>query len=300
MELVKTQPAVKDYLWGGTKLKKWGKKAPFDHIAECWELSFNPAGPTLVEGGENDGKPLMEVASSEDIGSRPASFPFFPVLVKFIDAQENLSVQVHPSDAYALKAEHQYGKTEMWHILEAEEGAGLYLGFRRDVSLEEVEAALKEGNLLSLLNFVRVHPGENYFIPSGTVHAIGAGVTLIEIQQNSTLTYRLYDYDRVGKDGKKRELHIEKALKVLDLKAYNPPRFKAPLIGECPYFASFSFPVRSLLVEAPKTTFYSLSFFNGEGTFGPYSYKHGDTFFLPAGRKAALEGTGEVVLTEVK
>ncbi len=300
MELVKTKPACKDYIWGGTKLKSWGKEAPSDAIAECWELSFNDSGPTLIDGGEYNNKPLKDVATKEDIGSISASFPFFPVLIKFIDSASNLSVQVHPSDAYALEHEHQYGKTEMWHILEAEKGAGLYIGFKRDVSKEEVSKALYDGSILSLLNFVEVKPGENYFIPSGTVHAIGGGVTLIEIQQNSTLTYRLYDYNRLGKDGKPRELHIEKALKVLNYSKYNPPKFKAPLIGECPYFSSYCYPVEKTVLKAPSTSFFSLSFFYGKGKVGPYEYKHGDTFFLPSGKEAEIEGEGTLILTEVK
>ena len=303
MELVKTKPACKDYIWGGTKLKSWGKEAPFDHIAECWELSFNDSGPTLIDGGEYNNRPLKDVATKEDIGTVPASFPFFPVLIKFIDSASNLSVQVHPSDRYALEHEHQYGKTEMWHILEAEKGAGLYIGFKRDVSKEEVSKALYDGSILSLLNFVEVKPGENYFIPSGTVHAIGGGVTLIEIQQNSTLTYRLYDYNRLGKDGKPRELHIEKALKVLNYSRYNPPKFVPPLIGECQYFSSSYHLLekgKEMNLVAPSASFYSLSFFYGEGRINNFKFKNGDTFFLPARKKAVMEGKGALVLTEVK
>jgi mannose-6-phosphate isomerase len=299
MELVKTKPATKDYIWGGTKFKQWGKESPYEKIAECWELSFNPESPTLIDGGPLDGTPLYKAATKEDLGANCGKFEFFPVLIKFIDSDSNLSVQVHPSDEYALKNEGQYGKTEMWYIIEARPHAGLYVGFKRDVTEDEVERKLRDGTILDLLNFVEVKPGETYFIKSGTVHAIGGGVTLMEIQQNSTLTYRLYDYNRVGKDGKPRELHIEKALKVLDFHKYAPKRFDPPLIGECRYFSSSVDDVRNTVVSASEGSFLSLSFLGGEGTIGSLPYHNGDTFFLPAGKKAPLQGTGKVVITRV-
>lgn len=300
MEITKLIPATKDYIWGGTTFKKWGKVAPSATIAECWELSFNESGPSLIASGEDKGKRLLDVASKKDIGSVPASFEFFPVLIKLIDSASNLSIQVHPSDKYALEHEGQYGKTEMWHIIDAKPGAGLYIGFKRQTSAEEVRKAINDGTIVSLLNFVEVKPGQSFFIKSGTVHAIGGGVTLMEIQQNSTLTYRLYDYGRLGKDGKPRELHVEKALKVLDYEPYNPPVFKEPLIGECSYFSSSHYDVKKEVISASKTSFASLTFLKGEGTFAGISYKQGDTFFIPAGQKGLLEGTGEYVYTEVK
>ena len=300
MELVKTKPATKDYIWGGTKLKKWGKEAESSHIAECWELSFNASGPTIIDSGEDKGKLLMDVCKKEDIGTIPSSFEFFPVLIKFIDSDGNLSVQVHPSDEYALKNENQYGKTEMWYIIDNEPHSGLYIGFKKKTNAEEVRKAVQEDTILDLLNFQEVKPGQCYFIKSGTVHAIGKGVTLIEIQQNSTLTYRLYDYHRLGKDGKPRELHVEKALKVLDYNPYNPPKFEKPLIGESKYFSSSVLPVKKTTIKASPSSFKSLSFLGGEGTIGGIPYRNGDTFFLPAGKETVLEGTGKVVVTEVK
>jgi mannose-6-phosphate isomerase len=300
MEIVKLIPATKDYIWGGTTFKSWGKLAPYDHIAECWELSFNKAGPSIIASGDNKGKPLMDVASKEDVGAKASSFPFFPVLIKFIDSDSNLSVQVHPSDSYALKNEGQYGKTEMWYIISSKPHAGLYIGFKRKTNAEEVEKAIDDGSIIYLLNFVEVKPGETYFIKSGTVHAIGGGVTLMEIQQNSTLTYRLYDYKRLGIDGKPRELHVKKALKVLDYQPYNPPKFKAPLIGECQYFSSSVYSVKEEVIKAPTNSFASLSFLGGTGTFAGIPYKNGDTFFIPASKQGKLVGTGQYVMTLVK
>lgn len=301
MDIVKLQPATKDYIWGGSKLKQWGKISSSEHIAECWELSFNPDGASLIASGVNAGRLLKDVATKEDLGLLPAAFQFFPVLIKLIDAQSNLSVQVHPSDAFALKNEGQYGKTEMWYVIENAPDAGLYIGFKRQTSEKEVRQAIAEDTLCDLLHFVKVHPGEVYFIPSGTVHAIGGGVTLLEIQQNSTLTYRLYDYHRLGKDGKPRELHVEKALKVLDYGPYNPPKFVYPLIGKCAYFAVYEKEGKTGdFIQAPTTSFASVNFVSGVGTLASLPFKKGDTFFLPAGKKALLEGEAKYVITQVE
>ena len=301
MDIVKLAPAIKSYIWGGTKLLSWGKPSSSDSISECWELSFNGEGPSLIASGSDAGKELRNVASKEDLGSNVAPFPFFPVLIKLIDSASNLSIQVHPSDAYALKNEGQYGKTEMWYIIEAEPGAGLYVGFRRQTSPEEVRKAIADGTIVDLLNFRAVKPGETYFIASGTVHAIGKGVTLIEIQQNSTLTYRLYDYGRLGKDGKPRELHVEKALKVLNYEPYNPPKFTLPVLGKCSYFiSSLHHSEGSLEIRASKESFLSLTFVGEEkGSFAGLPFRKGDTFFVPAGQKGLIKGKATFVQTEV-
>jgi mannose-6-phosphate isomerase len=301
MDIVRLLPATKDYLWGGKKLKMWGKKAPSESIAECWELSFNSDGPSVIASGPNEGRFLKDVATPADIGSVPASFPFFPVLIKLIDSAENLSIQVHPSDAYALSHEGQYGKTEMWYVIEAEKGAGLYVGFKKKTSEAEVRSAVNDGSIMDLLNFCPVKPGDVYFIPSGTVHAIGKGITLIEIQQNSTLTYRLYDYKRLGKDGKPRELHLEKALLVLNYAPYERKTFAAPCIGASTYFQTYAYDAKDFkAVSAPKDSFASITFVSGKGVFAGMSYQRGDTFFLPASKSGALLGTGRFILTQVE
>lgn len=300
MDIVKLKPATKDYLWAGSKLKKYGKEAPYDKIAECWELSFHADGPSLIASGPDAGKPLKDIATPHDIGSYVASFPFFPVLIKLIDSDENLSVQVHPSDSYALAHENSYGKTEMWYVLEAEKGCGLYVGLKKDSSREEIEADLRRGDILSKLNFFEVKPGESYFIPSGTIHAIGKSVTVIEIQQNSNLTYRLYDYDRIGKDGKKRPLMIDKALDVIDYKAYSPKTFAGNIIGQSRYFISMVENVVSRpILKATSDSFLSITFLEGEGDVNNIPYHKFDTFFIPATKKATINGTGRYVLTTV-
>ena len=219
--IVKLNPALKSYLWGGTKLKTdWNKQTDEATLSEAWELSFHPDGLATVIGGKYDGKPLAEAATRVDWGVNCREFPFFPVLSKIIDSAQALSIQVHPSDEYALEHEGQFGKTEMWYILEADDGAFLYLGLNRTVSAEEFAAAIDSNTVCQLLNRVPVKKGETYFIPSGTIHAIGSGVTLYEVQQNSSLTYRVYDFDRADANGNKRPLHVDKAKAVANLNAY--------------------------------------------------------------------------------
>ena len=295
MEISKTIPAIKSLIWGGNTLRKWGKQSGEANIAEAWELSFREDGPTLLQ----DGRALKDVTTKDDLGAKALHFPYFPVLIKLIDAESNLSIQVHPSDDYALQNENSFGKTEMWHIIAAKPGAGLYLGFKRETNEQEVRTKIKDNTLTDLLRFIPVKPGENYFIPSGTVHAIGAGVTLIEIQQNSNLTYRLYDYGRLGKDGKPRELHVDKAMKVVSFKPYEPIRFNPPVMGECAYFRSTIGNAKKGKISAPSDSFASITFLSGEGMLGDEPYKQGDTFFIPAGKGAQIEGTGKYVLTIV-
>jgi phosphomannose isomerase type I len=205
---------------------------------ESSEGRFFFEGTTSSEGGffsEGDscshGESFAEYLKShpEAVGSLGKAFPFFPTLIKLIDAKKALSIQVHPDDSYALSREGQYGKTEMWIVLEREEGAFLYFGFQRDYTEEEIRRAIEEENFPSLLCKVMVEPGDVFFIPAGTVHAIGAGILLAEVQQNSNLTYRVYDYGRKDAQGNTRELHVEKALEVMDrkqLSSYRQEAFK--------------------------------------------------------------------------
>ena len=185
MKNLKLIPEIKDNIWGGRKLiEKYGKETDSKIAAEAWELSYHKDGTTRLENG----KLISEELTREEIGSNCEGFPFFPVLVKLIDAKDDLSVQVHPSDEYALKNENSFGKTEMWYIVEADDGAGIYLGFKNDVTREEYEEAIKNNTLAELLNFIPVKAGDCFFIPSGTIHAIGGGCLICEIQQNSNLT----------------------------------------------------------------------------------------------------------------
>ena len=234
-QVVKLAPAVKSYIWGGSYFQKYHKGNNEDITSELWELSLRDDS-SLIVSGEDKGKYLKDVISKEDIGPKGNAFPYFPLLIKLIDAKENLSVQVHPSDEYALKYENSFGKTEMWYVLSADEGSGLYIGLNDNYSKEQIKQKLNDGSILEALNFYKVKAGDVFLINSGTIHAIGKEVRIIEIQQNSDLTYRLYDYNRVGKDGKPRELHIEKALNVIDLHKYQKEESKGELLEDTKYF----------------------------------------------------------------
>ncbi|MBE6851280.1 MAG: class I mannose-6-phosphate isomerase [Ruminococcus sp.] len=209
----------KDYLWGGSRLQEYGKISDSGRIAESWELSCHPDGESIIADGEYEGRTLTEFLRDhpEAFGTNRERFDRFPVLIKLIDAKENLSVQVHPDDAYALSHEGELGKTEIWYIVEAQPDAELIYGFREELTKEEFRRAIEENTLLDKVKRVSVKAGDVFFIPAGTLHAIGKGILLAEIQQNSNITYRVFDYGRVGADGKPRELHIEKALDVTTL-----------------------------------------------------------------------------------
>lgn len=304
MEIVKLYPECKDNLWGGTKLRdKYGKQTEKSPVAESWELSFHKDGPTRLENG----KTLQETATEGDLGKNCKGFPFFPMLAKLIDAKDDLSVQVHPSDAYALKHENSFGKTEMWYIVEADEGAGIYLGFKKDVTQEEYERAIAEHTLTELLNFFEVKAGECYFIPSGTIHAIGKGCLICEIQQNSNLTYRVYDYGRKDKNGKERELHVDKALKVTSLSKYEYAPLRVPtkqgdLLGLSRYFTTTSVLVNGeKTLCADKNSFKCLMCVKGAGQVDGKAVALGDSWFVPAGYgEFTLSGDMQLIVAEVR
>ncbi|GFI62391.1 mannose-6-phosphate isomerase ManA [Clostridiales bacterium] len=215
MAILKLKPSYKDYVWGGTRLiTEFGKDFSGDRLAEAWELSCHPDGPSYVENGEYTGSTLNEYILMEGkkvTGTKSRKYEQFPLLVKFIDAKDDLSIQVHPSDAFALENEGQYGKTEMWYIVDCEEGSSLYYGFSKEISKEEFVERIEKKTLLEVLNKVEVQKGDVLLIEPGTIHAIGKGNLIAEIQQNSNVTYRVYDYGRKGADGKERDLHIEKS-----------------------------------------------------------------------------------------
>ena len=299
MNIQKLYPVCKDYLWGGNKLtEKYGKLTDCSPCAESWELSFHKDGKTCIEGGAT----LESVATKEALGSNAEDFSFFPVLIKFIDAQGDLSVQVHPSDAYALEKENSFGKTEMWYIVEADEGAGLYLGFNRDVTLAEYEQAIKENTLTDLLNFYPVKAGECYFIPSGTIHAIGSGCLICEIQQNSNLTYRVYDYGRRDKNGNTRELHVDKALLVTTLAKHENKTLSGDVLGVSKYFSVRRLSVNgSIEGKTTGKTFHCLSCVKGAGKIDGQDVRTGDSFFVPADYgRYTISGEMELIMTDIR
>lgn len=305
---VKLLPAFKDYLWGGTKLKtEYNKKTDLQKVAESWELSTHKDGESTIADGEFKGKKLSEYISAKDVlGKRAKAFDFFPILIKFIDAKDNLSVQVHPDDEYSLKNNGEYGKTEMWYVLGAEEGATLYHGFKKKITKEEFSERIKNNTLLEVLNKVPVKKGDVFFIESGTVHAIGAGIMICEIQQNSNTTYRVYDYGRRDKDGNTRPLHIAQAIEVANLE---PPEKQKDLpeniLAKCKYFTvekhdlkgEFSFDVtedcfKSVIVTEGAA---KLIYDNGE-----LDLEKGDSVFIPAeNAQITVKGDCEIIISYV-
>lgn len=304
MNIEKLYPAYKDYIWGGERLvKEYGKTPEKLPCAESWELSFHQDGLTRLA----DGRILQDVADARSLGENVAGMPFFPMLIKFIDAKQNLSVQVHPSDEYALKNENSLGKTEMWYIVDAEENAGIYLGFQRDITKEEYETAIRNNTLTDLLAFQPVKAGEWYFIPSGTVHAIGAGCLICEIQQNSNLTYRVYDYGRTDANGNTRPLHIEKALKVSNLKKNNGAPLKVAVeegerIGISKYFTVTKSQISGKKIfTADEKTFKCVTCVGGSGVIDGKRFSVGDSYFVPAGYgKFIVEGNATLIISEVR
>ena len=209
---------IKDYIWGGTRLKtEFGFETEKEIAAEGWMLSCHKDGTNTVLNGEFAGKILTEVLDiwgKEALGKNAERFTYFPLLIKLIDAKDKLSVQVHPDDSYALKNEGEYGKTEMWYVVDCDEGASLIYGFNKEISKEEFESRIKDNTLSEVCNYVPVKKGDVFFIGAGTLHAIGEGILIAEVQQNSNTTYRVSDYGRLGADGNPRPLHIEKAVDV--------------------------------------------------------------------------------------
>ncbi len=303
MKIEKLYPECKDYIWGGERLKKeFNKKSDKDIIAETWELSFREEGLTKLK----DGKTLKDVVKNEELGENALDFPFFPTLIKLIDAKNDLSVQVHPSDSYALKNENSFGKTEMWYIVDATKDAGIYLGFNKDVSKKEFEDSIKNKELTSLLNFYPVKSGDCFFIPSGTIHAIGKGCLICEIQQNSNLTYRVYDYGRKDKFGKERELHVDKALKVTSLSKFTANSFKTDTkenyLGVSKYFTVKKVDVLDkLTLFCDNKSFKSITVVKGKGSIGSEKVSMGDTVFVPASfGEFEVKGNLELITTEIR
>lgn len=304
MEILKLQPCGKDYLWGGTRLRdEYGKRIDLTPLAETWECSVHPDGSSVIANGEFKGRTLAKVLKQhpEYLGTKVHNGEL-PVLVKFIDAKKDLSVQVHPDDEYAQEHEGDNGKTEMWYVIDAEEGANLIYGFKHKVTEEILRHALETGTLDRHLQKVEVHKGDTYFVPAGTVHGIGAGILIAEIQESSNVTYRVYDYNRVDKNGKKRELHFDKAVQVMNMDEapdikQNPrlvkyyPGCSRELLCRCQYFETeriqvtkgFSFSVR-------EESFQVLMCLSGYGQIEmmdaeqkPMRFSKGETMFLPAG-----------------
>ena len=298
METVKLKAKTKDYLWGGKRLFDYHKESTASIIAESWELSYFEGMECLIDSGSEKGRKLCDIATKDDLGSNIYNHKFFPILIKLIDSNKDLSVQVHPSDEYALKYENSYGKTEMWYVIDAEEDAKLYIGFNKDVTKEEVEARIKDSTIMEIMNHINVKAGDCYYIPSGTLHAIGKGCFITEIQENSNLTYRVYDYDRVDDKGNKRELHIDKALKVINYSKTVLNNLQSDELVNNDYFKVIKMH-NPKVIEADSKSFISFTILEGKGYVNDIAFDKGDTFFVPAGNKAMIKGDAFIIATSI-
>lgn len=312
------KPVVKDYLWGGTRLRtEFGLYSDGEIAAEGWMLSCHKDGSSAVINGEFSGKTLPEVLElwgNAAIGKRAEKFPYFPLLIKLIDAKQKLSVQVHPDDEYALKYEGEFGKTEMWYVVDCDEGAELVYGFKEDISKEEFRERIENNTLTEVCNSVPVRKGDVFFITAGTLHAIGEGILIAEVQQNSNTTYRVSDYGRLGADGKPRPLHIEKAI---DVTKCEKPAIPYGQVGKvtkngsnavrelarCEFFSTDILMLKDKLTLNLTDSFVSLLCLNGSATvnWNDESLKIGkvDSVFIPAGLVTEISGEAEILISYV-
>ncbi len=293
-------PSLKDYIWGGSNLKElYGKDNGAERISESWEVSVHPDGESRID----DGRTLAAYIAESGIASDE-----LPVLIKYIDAKSKLSVQVHPKDAYARANENDNGKTELWYIIDAEPNAGIYCGFKKDTAPEEFRAKLADGSVEELLNFIPVKKGDCYLIEAGTVHAICEGCLICEMQQSSNVTYRVYDYGRLGVDGKPRELHTKKAMKVINFKAFRDRTFSGEAycvsggrmrtLTSCKYFFCKELELDGEYSSINKNSFTAINVIEGTGVINGEHISAGDSFFVPTGEEYTLSGKLKAIITE--
>jgi len=320
--IVKLEPAFKDNIWGGTKIRDvYGKKCDYDVIGESWELSAHPDGQSRIAEGRYKGmlfNEYLNIIGKDALGWKCQCQDRFPILIKFIDAKQALSIQIHPDDEYALENENEYGKNEMWYVVDSEPGAYLYCGLSRDASKEEIEKRIADNTITDILNKIEVKPGDVVMVKAGTIHAIGAGVFICEIQQNSNCTYRMYDYDRRDKFGNPRELHVKKALDVVDTHKFvkdnkteiviaRNEHFTEERLVQCKYFEVLKYDVTDeARISVDEASFVSVLFIDGSGTIETDDYekvmpfKAGDSFFISAGqRSVVVKGQARMIITRV-
>jgi len=293
-------PALRDYVWGGRNLERlYGRSLPPGPAAESWEISGHPVAPTRVDNGPLAGRLLPDVLTDlgADLAGTRAGWALergkFPLLVKLVDAEQRLSVQVHPSDDYALVHENgELGKTEMWYILHARPGAQLILGLRPGVMPSAFRQAIADQKLETCLHHLPVRAGDAVFVPAGTVHAILEGIIAAEVQQNSDMTYRIYDWGRLGADGQPRPLHVEKSLAVIDFQQIEPGAYRpVPVAAEagvtrheisrCRYFVVEKVALAPGAVYAGRTTGETLEIWGAVEGSGELVWA-GDPIPLPA------------------
>ena len=313
---LKFKPILKERLWGGTKLKEvLGKPIESNITGESWELSTVKGDISVIANGPLEGTSLQGLIDSnaEELLGKSVVERFgkeFPILIKFIDAKQDLSIQLHPNDALAKERHDSFGKTEMWYIMDADPKAELIVGFNKNVSKEEYAESIDNNTLLDLLNYEQVKEGDTFFINTGKIHAIGAGVMLAEIQQTSDVTYRVFDFNRKDKEGNLRELHTELALDAVDYEKkddfivdYKKSVNEVNMMVDCPYFKT-NFIELTENIEIVTTNRDSFTIFMCVGgssviktAEGEVSLKKGETVLVPAlTQKIMLQSTGAKLL----
>lgn len=306
-------PIFKERIWGGEKLKTILDKPITSKITgESWELSTVEGDVSIVANGTLKGKSLLELIDTfpEEILGLEVYKKFgkqFPLLFKYLDAKEDLSIQVHPNDVLAQKRHHSFGKTEMWYIMQADENAKIIVGFKEKSNAAEYLHHLKNKTLVSILNEKKVKTGDVFFLETGTIHAIGAGIVLAEIQQTSDITYRVYDWDRVDAEGNSRELHLDLALDAINYdiaasqKTYSKIANQSNEMVNCPYFTTNFLPLEGRITVQKNGDSFTV-YMCVEGAFelefndSTYNYKKGDTILIPAAMNTfILNGTGSLL-----
>ncbi|MFC4818065.1 MULTISPECIES: type I phosphomannose isomerase catalytic subunit [unclassified Flavobacterium] len=293
------KPILKDRIWGGTKLASYlNKEIPSPTTGESWEISTVPGDVSVIANGIYAGMNFNDLISqytSELLGTKVFErFGYdFPLLFKFLDAKEDLSIQLHPNDELAKKRHNSFGKTEMWYVMQADENARLIVGFKEKSSPEEYLKHLNDKTLVSILEQIPIKQGDVFFLETGTIHAIGAGIVIAEIQQTSDITYRVYDFDRKDANGNLRELHVDLALEAINYnrveakKEYSNINNQSNLVVDCPYFTTNVFPLNGQVVKT-NTSDSFIVYMCTEGNFEisigkeVYSFQKGETFLLPA------------------
>ena len=314
---IKLNPYVSETIWGGRKLiEEYGVKTEKNNAAEGWMLSCHDAGSSTVANGEFAGKSFADVVKENPAlcGKNADNFEDFPILIKFIDAMDNLSVQVHPTKEYCEKTGRGQSKTECWYIIDAEKDAYLILGFEDKITPEEFKAAIENNTLTDYVSKVPVKKGDFFFIESGTLHAICKGILLAEVQESSNTTYRIYDYNRVGNDGKPRELHVEDGAAVTKLEKYTQPDFckgadldtlERRLLADCPLFKVWKLDLNGEISGiADENSFVSLLIMDGNGTLEvcgeTVSLTKGESIFIPANAgEYKISGRLEIIETRI-
>lgn len=313
---MKMVPVFKDYLWGGNRLaSEFNKNTPMRPLAESWEISCHPDGLSKISSGLFVGSSLDSVLKKHPEMVGKGFSGEFPILIKLIDAKQSLSLQVHPNNEYAITNENQLGKNEMWYVVDAIPEAELIIGFRGEYSRKEIEEKIKNNTILEIANAIPVKAGDCFEIPAGMLHAIGKGVVIAEIQQSSNVTYRVYDYNRKDSQGNSRELHVGKALDVIDTTLATTNSGENPLeqfdgyrkskLTDWEWFNCCKIVLESHAeFTADEQSFHALLVLEGEITLicdEQLTLSKGDSVFVPAGAgKYVLKGNGQFLLTSIE